>query len=122
MYLFIILCRLTFLSEEQFNMSYTSRFLLCRLFSLAAILRNRCSASSFLPPANTGMGGGNMIDMVFALFVFTDVCVFEVDTTFKSMLLLLLLLLFWLLLMLAKSSNLRIISLPLYMQSIDIRF
>ena len=42
-----------------------------------------------------------MIEIVLALFVLTEVWVFEVDTTFKSMLLLLLLLLFWLLLMLA---------------------
>ena len=46
-----------------------------------------------------------MIEIVLALLVLTEVWVFEVETTFKSMLLLLLLLLFWLLLILAKQNR-----------------
>ena len=76
--------------------------LICRLLSLLANRLSLASASSLRPPANTGIGGGNMMEIVLALFVFTEVCVFEVETTFKSMLLLLLLLLFWLLLILAE--------------------
>ena len=79
--------------------------LICLLLSLLANRFNLASASSLRPPANTGIGGGNMIEIVLALFVLTEVWVFEVDTTFKSMLLLLLLLLFWLLLMLARKRS-----------------
>ena len=79
--------------------------LICLLLSLLANRFNLASASSLLPPANTGIGGGSMIEIVLALFVLTEVWVFEVDTTFKSMLLLLLLLLFWLLLILAKQNR-----------------
>ena len=79
--------------------------LICLLFSLLANRFNLASASSLRPPANTGIGGGNMIEIVLALLVLTEVWVFEVETTFKSMLLLLLLLLFWLLLILAKQNR-----------------
>jgi hypothetical protein len=34
---------------------------------------SRSSASSFRPPAKMGSGGGNMIEMVFALFVFAEI-------------------------------------------------
>ena len=53
------------------------------------------------PPAKTGMGGGNIIEMVFALLTLEEICVFWVDTIFKLILLSLLLLLFWLLLIFA---------------------
>ena len=72
------------------------------LLSLQANGFNLSSASSLLPPDNTGIGGGNMIEIVFALFVLTEGWVFEVGTTFKSMLLLLL---FWLLLILEVSNH-----------------
>ena len=64
-------------------------------------LFNLRSASNFRPPANTGMGGGNMIEIVLALLTFDEICVFCVETIFKLILLSLLLLLFWLLLILA---------------------
>jgi hypothetical protein len=34
---------------------------------------SRSSASSFRPPAKMGSGGGNMIEMVFALLVFAEI-------------------------------------------------
>ena len=56
---------------------------------------------NFRPPANTGIGGGNIIEIVFALLTFEEICVFWVDTMFRLILLSLLLLLFWLLLIFA---------------------
>ena len=56
-------------------MTYVLRLFLfiCRLLSLAANLFSLSWASSFLPPAKTGIGGGNMMEMVLALFVLTEV-------------------------------------------------
>ena len=47
--------------------------LITRLLSLLANLFSLSSASSLLPPAKTGIGGGNMIEIVLALFVLTEV-------------------------------------------------
>ena len=59
------------------------------------------SASKLRLPANTGIGGGNIIEMVLALLTLEEIWVFCVDTILKLISLSLLLLLFWLLLMLA---------------------
>ena len=83
------------------KLSHVSLFLL--LFSSVSMNRfNLSSASSFRPPAKMGSGGGNMIEMVLALFVLADIWVLCVETMLRFTLLSLLLLLFWLLLMLAE--------------------
>ena len=84
--------------------TYNSLFLRS-LSSLAMNLFSLYSASSFRPPANTGIGGGSMIDMVFALLTLDEIWVFCVETILRLMLLSLLLLLFWLLLILAVMIN-----------------
>ena len=52
--------------------TYNSLFLRS-LSSLAMNLFSLYSASSFRPPANTGIGGGSMIDMVFALLTLDEI-------------------------------------------------
>ncbi len=92
-----------FMSRQgKFTWKSYLRLLFFRLFSISTNLLSLISASSFLPPARMGIGGGSMMEMVLALFVLAEICVFWVDTMFKLTLLSLLLLLFWLLLMLAR--------------------
>ena len=86
--------------DGNFPRSYNSLFFL-RRSSLAMNRFSLISASSFLPPARTGIGGGSIIEMVLALLTFEEIWVFWVETMFRLILLSLLLLLFWLLLMFA---------------------